>query len=216
MLTTTHLLYLHGFRSSPQSTKAQQLGQRVRTQHPGVHWWCPALPVSPRAAMALLLDGTADWPREQMAVVGSSLGGFYARVLSHRLGCRSALINLPPTPPGTCSATSVNTPLGTIPKRSCTFSRRLSGNCANGKTPCTSLAWSVTVSGSATGPSWPKATRCWTGVKCKRFVPTPNVRLLPGSDHALSDFEDHMDALVDFLNLAPGTGTLTIRACMGQ
>ncbi len=34
------------------------------------------------------------------------------------------------------------------------------------------------------------------------FCAHATVRLLPGSDHALSDFEQHMGALVDFLNLA--------------
>ena len=34
------------------------------------------------------------------------------------------------------------------------------------------------------------------------FCAHATVRLLPGSDHALSDFEQHMDALMDFLDLA--------------
>ena len=40
----THLLYLHGFRSSPRSTKARQVEARMRERHPDVHWWCPQLP----------------------------------------------------------------------------------------------------------------------------------------------------------------------------
>ena len=35
-MTTTHLLYLHGFRSSPQSAKARQMADHVARQHPGV------------------------------------------------------------------------------------------------------------------------------------------------------------------------------------
>ena len=72
-MTTTHLLYLHGFRSSPQSTKAQRMAARVRAEHPGVRWWCPQLPPSPAAAAKLIDTGTADWPTARMAVVGSSL-----------------------------------------------------------------------------------------------------------------------------------------------
>lgn len=90
---TTHLLYLHGFRSSPQSAKARQMAQHMAAHHPGVVWNCPQLPPSPHDAMALLQDTTADWPVSSMVVIGSSLGGFYATALAERRGCRSVLIN---------------------------------------------------------------------------------------------------------------------------
>ena len=70
-MTTTHLLYLHGFRSSPQSAKARLTAERVAAQHPGVFFWCPQLPPSPRAAMALVAAGSAHWPQGTgMAVIG--------------------------------------------------------------------------------------------------------------------------------------------------
>ena len=89
----THLLYLHGFRSSPQSAKARLMAQRMASDHPQVVWWCPQLPPSPQAAMALLLEGIQNWPRESMAVVGSSLGGFYATFLAEQAGCKAVLLN---------------------------------------------------------------------------------------------------------------------------
>ncbi|WP_295532197.1 YqiA/YcfP family alpha/beta fold hydrolase [uncultured Pseudacidovorax sp.] len=92
-MPTTHLLYLHGFRSSPQSAKARVMAARMTARHPAVHWWCPQLPPSPRAAAELIAQGTADWPVDGMAVVGSSLGGFYATWLAARTGCRAVLIN---------------------------------------------------------------------------------------------------------------------------
>ena len=88
-MPTTHLLYLHGFRSSPLSAKAKKMAAVVKQRHPKVHWWCPQLPPSPRAAMALIMDGITGitgWPQdagfERMAVVGSSLGGFYATAVA--------------------------------------------------------------------------------------------------------------------------------------
>jgi len=96
---TTHLLYLHGFRSSPQSMKARKVAERVARSHPGVTWWCPQLPPSPREALARVLEGVADWPGDRMAVVGSSLGGFYASAVAAERGCRVALIN-PAVEPG--------------------------------------------------------------------------------------------------------------------
>ena len=92
-MAPTHLLYLHGFRSSPLSTKARETAAWVQARHPAVHWWCPQLPPSPRDAMALIDRGTADWPRDATAVIGSSLGGFYASVLAERIGCPAVLLN---------------------------------------------------------------------------------------------------------------------------
>ncbi|GKS74929.1 esterase [Acidovorax sp. SUPP950] len=92
-MPTTHLLYLHGFRSSPQSAKARQMAAHVAAHHPGVHFWCPQLPPSPRAAMGLVAQGIADWPQGTMAVVGSSLGGFYASWVAQQARCPSVLLN---------------------------------------------------------------------------------------------------------------------------
>lgn len=92
----THILYLHGFRSSPRSNKAQQMARAVAAcqsaDHPLV-WACPLLPPSPQQAVAELTALTADWPRETSAVIGSSLGGFYATVMGEKLGCQVAVIN---------------------------------------------------------------------------------------------------------------------------
>ena len=89
----THLLYLHGFRSSPQSAKARLMAAHMAAHHPDITWWCPQLPPSPREAMALLLTGIQNWPRQSMAVVGSSLGGFYATYVAEHTGCKAALLN---------------------------------------------------------------------------------------------------------------------------
>jgi len=92
-MATTHLLYLHGFRSSPLSAKARQMAAHVAQHHPAVTFWCPQLPPSPQAAMALVAEGIALWPRAAMAVVGSSLGGFYASWVAQHTGCPSVMLN---------------------------------------------------------------------------------------------------------------------------
>ncbi|MDZ7891096.1 MAG: YqiA/YcfP family alpha/beta fold hydrolase [Rhodoferax sp.] len=92
-MAITHLLYLHGFRSSPHSHKAQAMAAYTGSHFPQVQWWCPQLPPSPRAAMALMMRGIADWPTAHMAVVGSSLGGFYATHIAEATGCLALLIN---------------------------------------------------------------------------------------------------------------------------
>jgi predicted esterase YcpF (UPF0227 family) len=43
--------------------------------------------------MELVAQGVAGWAGEAMAVVGSSLGGFYASWVAQHKGCRSVLLN---------------------------------------------------------------------------------------------------------------------------
>jgi predicted esterase YcpF (UPF0227 family) len=92
-MPTFHLLYLHGFRSSPQSAKARLMARYMALHHPQVHWLCPQLPPSPTEAMAMVSQATAAWPSEDMAVIGSSLGGFYATWVAEQRGCRAVLLN---------------------------------------------------------------------------------------------------------------------------
>ena len=58
----------------------------VAEHRPEVTWHCPQLPASPREAVAQQLAHVQDWPVATSAVIGSSLGGFYATALAERLG----------------------------------------------------------------------------------------------------------------------------------
>jgi predicted esterase YcpF (UPF0227 family) len=87
------ILYLHGFRSSPQSFKARLLGERMRALGKGGHYICPQLPASPQQAIDLCLSLVDAYSKSEIHVVGSSLGGFYATHLAERLGCRAVVIN---------------------------------------------------------------------------------------------------------------------------
>ena len=89
----THLLYLHGFRSSPQSFKARWMADWVAAHRPGLVWACPQLPPSPAVALADIRAITAAWPAATSGVIGSSLGGFYATIVAETLGCRAVLVN---------------------------------------------------------------------------------------------------------------------------
>ncbi|MCC6073336.1 YqiA/YcfP family alpha/beta fold hydrolase [Massilia sp. GCM10020059] len=93
MIANAHVLYLHGFRSSPRSFKARVVGERMKALGRANELICPQLPASPKEAMALVLTLVERYPAEQLAVIGSSLGGFYATWLAERLGCRAALLN---------------------------------------------------------------------------------------------------------------------------
>jgi uncharacterized protein len=74
------LLYLHGFLSAPASKKARDLHERMRQRGVGDAFTCPQLPVSPKAAIALIESLIAP----ETTLVGSSLGGYYATWLCER------------------------------------------------------------------------------------------------------------------------------------
>jgi uncharacterized protein len=56
---------------------------------------CPQLPASPAAAIELVSDFIEDRgdPAQDWALIGSSLGGYYATFLAEKYGCRAALLN---------------------------------------------------------------------------------------------------------------------------
>ncbi|MDQ9171273.1 YqiA/YcfP family alpha/beta fold hydrolase [Oxalobacteraceae bacterium R-40] len=87
------ILYLHGFRSSPQSFKTCLLAQRMRELGRENEYCCPQLPGSPKEAVALALEVAQQVPSQDLTLIGSSLGGFYAMWLAERLGCRAVLLN---------------------------------------------------------------------------------------------------------------------------
>lgn len=87
------ILYLHGFRSSPQSKKAQLVLQALAARGRADDFLCPQLPASPRAA-ARLIEATARLEDVgRLSLIGSSLGGYYATWLAERIGCRAVLLN---------------------------------------------------------------------------------------------------------------------------
>ena len=87
------IVYLHGFRSSPQSFKARLIGERMQAIGRVDQYRCPQLSERPSTAMASVLELTRHVSPAQLTLIGSSLGGFYAIWLAERLGCRAVLLN---------------------------------------------------------------------------------------------------------------------------
>ena len=190
----THLLYLHGFRSSPRSFKAQRLKAWLDVHRPDLTWWCPQLPPSPRDAVALLLEGVSSWPAERMAVCGSSLGGFYATVVAQRLSCPAVVMN-----PAVNPARDLEVHIGEQtdwhdPSARFFFQpefveqlRALSPHVIT--RPERMLA--IIAQGDEL-LDWREMSARYAGAR---------QHLIPGSDHALSDFDQHLPILLEFLNL---------------
>jgi uncharacterized protein len=89
------IVYLHGFRSSPQSFKARLLAARLEERGRAGEWLCPTLPVSPAEAIALAEREIGEHvkPGERVTLIGSSLGGYFATHLAEKHGWRAVLLN---------------------------------------------------------------------------------------------------------------------------
>ena len=190
----THLLYLHGFRSSPKSTKARMVAERVAARHPQVTWWCPQLPPSPRAAMELVMAGIAAWPRGRMGVIGSSLGGFYATYVAQTCDCRAVLLN-----PAVEPARDLRNYVGEqaawhAPQERFFFEPRFVDELRAmeaGELRHPENFFAVIAKGDEV-LDWREMTARYAGCR---------IRLLEGSDHALSDFDAHIADVLGFLGL---------------
>lgn len=201
MPAPTHLLYLHGFRSSPRSFKAQRLASVVRTlQDQGLPlvWCCPQLPPSPQQAMAELRELVRHWPTESTVVIGSSLGGFYATVLAKELGCRFAIIN-PAVQPARDLARHIGEQTSFHDPQDKFFFREDFIDQFRSLDPYPidhpERGWALIAEGDEV-LDWREMVSHYQGAR---------IHLLDGSDHAVSDFDEHLPKLLDWLRLPSPT-----------
>lgn len=170
------------------------MARHIATHHPQVHWWCPQLPPSPREAMQQVMQGIQGWPRGSMAVVGSSLGGFYATYVAQHTGCKAVLLN-PAVHPARDLAkyigeqTSWHNPEERFFFQPGFVQELRDLVCGDLARPDHYLA--VIAKGDE--------VLDWREMQA-RYAPA-HVRLLEGGDHALSDFEVHLPAALAFLGL---------------
>ena len=193
-MTPTHLLYLHGFRSSPRSFKAQRLQAWLAAHRPEVHWWCPQLPPSPRAAMALVRQGIEAWPAASSAVRGSSLGGFYATAVAQATGWPAVLLN-----PAVDPARDLAAYIGELtafhdPEQHFFFRAEYVDELRDLVVPAITHPerfFAVIAKGDEV-LDWREMAARYAGAQ---------MRLLEGGDHALSDFDEHLPHILSFLRL---------------
>ena len=91
--TTPAIVYLHGFCSSPSSTKARLLAGALDSRGLGDRLFCPALSPVPAEAIAQVEAIIAAQRGRPLTLVGSSLGGYYATWLAEKHELRAVLIN---------------------------------------------------------------------------------------------------------------------------
>jgi len=193
MTAITHLLYLHGFRSSPQSTKARMTRAWMGEHRPEVEWRCPQLPPSPRAAIDLAMAQCEGWQPATMAVIGSSLGGFYATIVAEQTGCRAVLLN-PAVHPARDLASQIGETKAWHSDERFHFRAEYVDE-LRALTPASithpDRYFAVIAKGDEV-LDWHEMRARYAGCR---------IKLLEDSDHALSDYAAHLPDVVRFLGL---------------
>jgi len=91
-----HVLYLHGFLSSPKSVKAQATKAYFEQHYPDVTLHIPALsnyPAKVEAQLLTLLEENPLLLKDGLRVIGSSMGGYLSTYLVERFNGKAVLIN---------------------------------------------------------------------------------------------------------------------------
>lgn len=168
----------------------------MKERFPTVTWWCPQLPASPQAAAALIAQGTADWPAQTMAVMGSSLGGYYATWMAAQRGCKAVLIN-----PAVFPARDLAKYIGEQtawhnPEERFYFAPEFVDELRALESPTFQPSPAQLLALIAKGDE----VLDWREMSAR--YPLAQQVLIDGGDHALSDFGAHLARVLAFLGLA--------------
>jgi predicted esterase YcpF (UPF0227 family) len=184
------ILYLHGFRSSPASYKARLVQDRMQDMQRAGELRCPQLPASPKEAIALALALVDGVPAEDLAIVGSSLGGYYATWLAEKLGCRAVLLN-----PAVAPLKNLAQQVGVT-------------TAWHSDTPFEFKAEYIDELAALAVPAITRPERYYliaaTGDEVLDYrdmlshYAGARQRVIEGSDHAISEFADHVDDVLAF------------------
>ena len=172
------------------------MAQHMAEHYPQVLWLCPQLPPSPLEAMDMVARATADWPSATMAVVGSSLGGYYATWVAEQRGCRVVLLNPAVNPARDLekyigAQTQFHAPEAHFYFKAEYVQELRNLHCGELRSPKNYLA--IIAKGDEV-LDWREMQARYAAAK---------ILLLEGGDHALSDFEAHIPAIMAHLGQSP-------------
>jgi predicted esterase YcpF (UPF0227 family) len=188
------VIYLHGFRSSPLSSKAVMVGQDLAAD--GIGYACPALDIAPLIAMGQIEAeiNKALGAGHRIRLIGSSLGGFFASAIMERHPARSqfkaALLNPAPWP-----ARDLAPYVGDLPAWH-------SGEVLQFRAQYIDDLKALEVGISDPGRYLLVAAKGDELLDWNEMVaryPGARHHVIEGSDHGLSDFADHWPAIKSFL-----------------
>jgi uncharacterized protein len=143
----------------------------------------------------MVMQGIAAWPRPQMAVMGSSLGGFYATCVAEATACKAVLLNPAIHPSRDLTKYIGEQTAWNDPGEHFFFAPHFVDELRaleNTQLNHPENYFAVIAKGDEV-LDWREMTGRY---------PAARIKLLEGSDHALSDFDNHIGEVFDFLDLA--------------
>ena len=188
------IIYLHGFRSGPQSWKSRALKARMDTLGLGEAFWGEQLPVAAPDALALIEAQIARCSTPP-TLVGSSLGGYYATWLAERHGLQAVLVN-----PGVLAPLTLSDYLGTQ-------THMYTGE------PFDFTPAHIDALRAINVPAITRPKRYWLMVETGDEVldyraavahyPGARQTVLEGGDHSFTRWGDYLDPVLEFAGLLP-------------
>ena len=156
------------------------------------HYRCPALPASPRVASQVALDAALSSPVDELALVGSSLGGYYATWVAERLGCRAVLLN-PAVDPASDLREHIGRQQVFFSDEEIDFRPEYIQELRDLQVPVTHPERYFLIAATRdTVIDYRKMVDKYRGAR---------QRIVEGSDHELSDFSEYLDEVVAFCGI---------------
>lgn len=188
------IVYLHGFNSSPQSHKARQFGDYLARRGMGEHYVCPALPPSGRQAIGLIETEMAKRPGRRFVFIGSSLGGFYSTWLAEKHEASAVLLN-----PGIKPWLDLRGHVG--PQQNMYTGERYELTLEH------LHEWERLWMPEITPPRYFLLVETGDEVLDYRAAVSRYAggqqRIIPGGDHSLQSFAEHIPAILEFAGMPP-------------
>lgn len=193
-MAVTLVVYLHGFRSSPNSTKAVMTGEAVRalsTKDHSYEWYCPQLLASPKESLEMVVKRIDQAKVDLTVIVGSSLGGFYTNYLAEKYQCKGIVLN-----PAVYAARELEPHVGMMTAYD-------SEEPFDFKAEYIDELCALQVD-SLTDPKRyfliaAKGDELLDWREMVAFYPGAKQLILEGSDHGISDYLNHLPAVIDFI-----------------
>ena len=193
-MRTTLLVYLHGFRSSPNSSKAVMTREAVRalsTTDNAYEWYCPQLLASPKDSIDMVSKHIDQSHADHIVIIGSSLGGFYTNYLAEKYQCKGIALN-----PAVYAARELVPHVGMMTSYD-------SDEPFNFKAEYIEELRALQVHHISNPERYfliaAKGDELLDWKEMVAFYPGAKQLILEGSDHGIADYANHLPAVIEFI-----------------